>query len=93
MPQNRHCSCRFRDVGINSVSGPVDVIVPLEVVATVGVISGVTVTEFCWLLFVLLRVARLLARAEIRRFKSSRNSDFSGDTYLKIFVLAPMKLS
>lgn len=46
MPQNRHCSIRLRDVGINSVSGPVDVIVPLEVVATVGVVSGVTVTEF-----------------------------------------------
>lgn len=49
MRQNKHCNIRLRDVGINSVSGPVDVIVPLEVVATVGdgVVSGVTVTEFC----------------------------------------------
>lgn len=29
----------------------------------------------------LFRVARFDARADIRRFKSSRNSDFSGDTY------------
>lgn len=28
-------------------------------------------------------VARLFARAEIRRFKSSRNNDFNGDTYFK----------
>lgn len=33
------------------------------------------------LLLLLFRDARLLARAEIRRFKSSRRSDFSGDTY------------
>lgn len=81
MPQNRHWSIRFRDVGINSVSGPVDVIVPLEVVATVGVVSGVTVTEFGCPLFVEFRVARLLARADILRFKSSRSNDLSGDTY------------
>lgn len=49
MPQNKHCNIRLRDVGISSVSGPVDVIVPLEVVATDGdvAVSCVTVTEFC----------------------------------------------
>lgn len=31
----------------------------------------------------LFRVARFVARADIRRFKSSRNSDFSGDTYTR----------
>lgn len=47
MPQNKHWSIRFRDVGISSVSGPVDVIVPLEVVVADGDVSWVTVTEFC----------------------------------------------
>lgn len=31
-------------------------------------------------ILLLLRDARLLARADIRRFKSSRSSDFNGDT-------------
>lgn len=33
------------------------------------------------LLLLLFRDARLLARADIRRFKSSRNNDFNGDTW------------
>lgn len=42
---------------------------------------------FSPLALLLLRDARLLARADIRRFKSSRRSDFNGDTWKwKIFV-------
>lgn len=37
-------------------------------------------------LLLLFRDARLLARADIRRFKSSRNSDFKGDTCRMIDV-------
>lgn len=112
----------------SSVSGPVDVIAPFDVVAiaanvefagdtdVVVVDSVETVIDeldskwwwfsklvdvfemdvalLLWLLFVidadedvfallppLFRVARFVARADIRRFRSSRNSDFSGDTY------------
>lgn len=36
------------------------------------------------LALLLFRDARLLARADIRRFKSSRRSDFRGDTYTLI---------
>lgn len=122
----------------SSVSGPVDVIAPFDVVAmaanvefagdtdVVVVDSVVTVIdelankwwwfsklfdvfEMDWVAFVLLcaaidedafalaaaaataaaaaalfRVARFDARADIRRFKSSRNSDFSGDTYAHV---------
>lgn len=39
-----------------------------------------------------LRVARLLARAEIRRFKSSRSNDFSGDTCAVGEKIWPMKI-
>lgn len=113
----------------SSVSGPVDVIAPFDVVAmaanvefagdtdVVVVDSVVTVIDeldskwwwfsklfdvfeidVAWLLFVidadedvfalvppLFRVARFVARADIRRFKSSRKSDFSGDTYTRLW--------
>lgn len=49
MPQNKHCNIRRRDVGIISVSGPVDVMAPFDVFVD-GVdgeiVSVVTVIEF-----------------------------------------------
>ena len=55
MPQNKHCNIRFRDVAINSVSGPVDVIVPFDVIADpadgVGDGSAITVIALLELLF------------------------------------------
>lgn len=90
MPQNRHCSIRRRDVGMISVSGPVDVIVPFDVLPPQAIVDGeaigsvVTVIELdsscCWWLLLLLRVARFVARADIRRFRSSRSNDLSGET-------------
>lgn len=118
----------------SSVSGPVDVIAPFDVVAIeanvefdgdtdVVVVDSVVIvideldSKWWWfsklldvfeidvalllLLFAidadvdedvfawlppppLFRVARFVARADIRRFKSSRNSDFSGDTYTRL---------
>lgn len=83
------------------MSAPVDVIVPLEVVGVTG--SGDTIMVFELLhipevfadddviedpkLF-MLRATRLFARAVIRLFRSSRSSDFNGDTWLnKAFVV------
>jgi hypothetical protein len=124
MPQNKHCRWLFLPLIINSVSLPVDVMMPFDVVATIG-------GDVCWLddsllllllfdaerllrwlllllllwfglLFLLVlspldtvvfdmqaaaalallrtRAARLLARADILRLRSSRSRDFSGET-------------
>ena len=98
MPQNRHWRCRFFDDGENkiSLSRPVEVMVPFDVVATAFAqlpLSAVTVKllELFDIKFVLeldgelviipLRDARLLARAVILRFRSSRRRDFKGDTW------------
>lgn len=85
MPQNRHVSICLRFIPPESLSGPVDVIVPLQM----GVVDEVAaphvgVKLLCiTLLFSMeaaLRVIRLLALAQMRRLRSSRNSDFKGDT-------------
>lgn len=39
------------------------------------------------LALLLFRDARLLARADIRLFKSSRSSDFKGDTYTNMCLI------
>jgi hypothetical protein len=94
MPQYKHCKFLFLELeDINdSLSAPVDVIVPFDVVPAVGD-SGVAI-EFGELLVQLtvvavvvevnaadiFRATLLLARAVIRLFKSSRNNDFNGET-------------
>lgn len=87
MPQNKHVSICLRFSRFDSVSWPVEVIVPLQM--------GVELQEE--LLFVMpatppvcptlllsktaaFRVMRLLALAQMRRLRSSLNKDFSGDT-------------
>lgn len=78
---------------IVSLSAPVDVIAPLDVVGVTG--SGDTIIVFELLhipeLFdddviddpklLMLRATRLFARAVMRLLRSSRSSDFSGDTW------------
>lgn len=106
MPQNRHCRFRLRFSAIRSLSGPVDVMTPLDVVPIRPVeseppgpllllfvelqpipdVGDGEAREFVelpllLLLFVLLRDARLLALALMRRFKSSLSSDLSGETW------------
>lgn len=95
MPQYAHSKFLFFEFNsktIVSLSAPVDVIMPFEVVGVTG--SGDTTIVF-ELLHIPefdededasdepkpLRATRLFALAEIRRFKSSRNNDFNGDTY------------
>lgn len=86
MPQNRQVRICLRFIPPESLSGPVEVIVPLHMGVAVDEVAAplVGVKLLCiTLLFskeAALRVMRLLALAHIRRFRSSRNSDFSGDT-------------
>lgn len=48
MPQNKHCSIRLRVDAINSVSGPVDVIAPFDVVAmAAATLTDATVADVC----------------------------------------------
>jgi hypothetical protein len=86
----------FDPYTIVSLSAPVDVIVPFDVVGVTG--SGDTIIVFELLhipefdvdddpnpplpLFphILPRATRLFALAVIRRLRSSRNNDFNGDT-------------
>lgn len=56
----------------------------VELFAVLLVVPLLTLSLFgplALLLLLLLRDARLLARADIRRFKSSRSNDFNGDTF------------
>lgn len=52
----------------------------VDAVLLAGLLVPLLVLPLELLLF---RVARFVARAEIRRFKSSRNNDFNGDTCVK----------
>lgn len=105
MPQNKHCRFRLRFSAIRSLSGPVEVMTPLDdVVATkdgesdpvdpllfvelqppppIPDVGDGEARELPLLGFVLFRDARLLALALMRRFKSSRSSDFSGETCIR----------
>lgn len=95
IPQYKHCKFFLLELeaAIISLSAPVDVIVPFVDVATTGA-SGITVKvlklllelqtlveELSWVAkWFKFRATRLLARAVMRRFRSSRNRDFSGET-------------
>lgn len=86
MPQNRHVSICLRFKRPESLSGPVEVMVPLQmgVVDEVAAPHVVGVRLLCiTLLFSIeaaLRVMRLLALAQMRRLRSSLSRDFKGDT-------------
>ena len=91
---NKFLFFEFKSKTAESLSAPVEEIVPLEVVRVVTGSSGVITIEFELLQIpefdedeareddpkLLFRATRLFARAEILRFRSSRSNDFSGDT-------------
>lgn len=96
MPQKRQVNICLRFKLIESLSGPVEVMVPLQMgvddvaVPQVGVrLLCITLLLLLFMLLLLLllfsivaalRVIRLLALAQMRRFKSSLSRDFKGDT-------------
>lgn len=84
MPQNRHVKICLRFKTPGSLSGPVEVMVPLQMGVDEVAVPHVGARLLCiTLLFSIvaaLRVIRLFALAQMRLFKSSLRSDFKGDT-------------